>query len=80
MALEKVIETDRIEVIYPNGEAQLQVRTKTVILEDGVEISSKFHREVMTDDSDFSNACDRCRDIARAVLPSHVDLPPQAQA
>lgn len=80
MALEKVIEIDRIEVIFPNGEAKLQVRTKTVILEDGVEISSKFSREVLADDSDFSEANDRVRDIARAVLPSHVNLPPQAQA
>ena len=42
MALEKIEIVDRIEVIE-NG--SVQVRTKTAIKEDGVEISSKFHRQ-----------------------------------
>jgi len=44
MALEKIIAVDLIEVVE-NG--TLQVRTKTAIKEDGVEISSKLHRHVV---------------------------------
>jgi hypothetical protein len=51
MALEKKIVTDLIEVVE-NG--TLQVRTKTAILENGVEISSKFHRHVVVPGADYS--------------------------
>ena len=51
MALEKVISVDLIEVVE-NG--TLQVRTKTAIKEDGVEISSKFHRHVVMPGADYS--------------------------
>lgn len=49
--LEKVISIDLIEVIE-NG--SIQVRTKTAIKEDGVEISSKFHRHVVAPGDDYS--------------------------
>jgi len=51
MALEKKVVTDLIEVVE-NG--TVQVRTKTAILEDGVEISSKFHRHVVAPGADYS--------------------------
>jgi hypothetical protein len=51
MALEKVISVDLIEVVE-NG--SIQVRTKTAIKEDGVEISSKFHRHVVAPGDDYS--------------------------
>ena len=45
MALTKVITEDKIEVVgdYKN----IQVRTKTSVMEDGVELSSGFHRHVL---------------------------------
>ena len=49
--LEKVVLVDLIEVIE-NG--CVQVRTKTAIKEDGVEISSKFHRHVVAPGDDYS--------------------------
>ena len=49
--LEKIEIVDRIEVIE-NG--CVQVRTKTAILENGVEISSKFHRHVVAPGQDYS--------------------------
>ncbi len=49
--LEKIEIVDRIEVIE-NG--CVQVRTKTAIKEDGVEISSKFHRHVVAPGDDYS--------------------------
>jgi hypothetical protein len=51
MALEKIEIVDRIEVVE-NG--CIQVRTKTAIKEDGVEISSKFHRHVVAPGDDYS--------------------------
>ncbi len=43
MALEKNVVVDKIEVLE-NG--NVQVRTKTAILEDGEQISGTFHRHV----------------------------------
>ena len=51
MSLEKVISVDLIEVVE-NG--SIQVRTKTAVKEDGVEISSKFHRHVVAPGDDYS--------------------------
>jgi len=49
--LEKKVVVDLIEVVE-NG--CVQVRTKTAIIEDGVEISSKFHRHVVAPGDDYS--------------------------
>jgi hypothetical protein len=64
MALEKVIFVDRIEVLE-NG--CVQVRTKTAILEDGVEISSKFHRHVVMPSQDYSQEDARVQAICAAA-------------
>ena len=64
MALEKVISVDLIEVIE-NG--CIQVRTKTAIKEDGVEISSKFHRHVVVPGSDYSAEDAKVQAICTAV-------------
>ena len=45
MALTKVITEDKIEVI--GDHKNIQVRTKTSVMEDGVELSSGFHRHVL---------------------------------
>ena len=53
MALSKVISDDKIEIV---GEFKaIQIRTKTAVLEDGVELSSGFHRHVVTAGQDYSN-------------------------
>ena len=53
MALSKVISDDKIEIV---GEFKaIQIRTKTAVLEDGVELSSSFHRHVVTAGDDYSN-------------------------
>ena len=44
MALSKVTVVDKIEVLE---KGQVQVRTATRVLEDGVELSSSFHRHVV---------------------------------
>tara|TARA_R110000751_G_scaffold61227_1_gene127459 strand:+ start:480 stop:827 length:348 start_codon:yes stop_codon:yes gene_type:complete len=44
MALSKVTVVDKIEVLE---KGQVQVRTATRVMEDGVELSSSFHRHVV---------------------------------
>jgi len=64
MALEKVISVDLIEVVE-NG--CIQVRTKTAIKEDGVEISSKFHRHVVAPGDDYRAEDAKVQAIAASI-------------
>ena len=64
MALEKVISVDLIEVIESGV---VQVRTKTAIKEDGVEISSKFHRHVVVPGADYSQEDAKVQAICAAT-------------
>ncbi len=54
MALTKTTVNDKIEVINKGDWSCVQVRTATIIAEDGVEISRNFHRHVLTPDADLS--------------------------
>jgi hypothetical protein len=67
--LEKVIIVDRIEVVE-NG--SIQVRTKTAIKEDGVEISSKFHRHVVVPGADVSGEDAKVQAIAASMHTAEV--------
>ena len=62
--LEKVISVDLIEVVE-NG--TLQVRTKTAVKEDGVEISSNFHRHIVAPGDDYSAEDAKVQAICAAV-------------
>lgn len=62
--LEKVNVVDRIEVVE-NG--SVQVRTKTAIREDGVEISGSFHRHVVAPGDDYSKQDARVQAICKAT-------------
>jgi hypothetical protein len=62
--LEKIEIVDRIEVIESGV---IQVRTKTTIKEDGVEISSKFHRHVVAPGNDYSAEDARVKAICAAM-------------
>ena len=65
MALEKVITEDKIEII---GDFKMvQVRTKTAIMEDGVELSSGFHRHVVAPDADITGESAEVQSICNAV-------------
>jgi hypothetical protein len=67
--LEKVTTADLIEVLE-NG--TLQVRTKTAIKEDGVEISSKFHRHVVVPGADVSGEDAKVQAIAASIHTADV--------
>ena len=78
MALSKVTVVDKVEVLELG---QVQVRTATRVLEDGVELSSAFHRHVVvpsvkTDDTwgdtDISGEDARVQAIATATWTSSV--------
>jgi len=67
--LEKIVLVDLIEVIE-NG--CIQVRTKTAIKEDGVEISSKFHRHVVVPGADYSAEDAKVQAIAASIHTAEV--------
>lgn len=69
MTLEKVTVVDRIEVVE-NG--HVQVRTKTAILENGKEISSKFHRHIIVPGDNYSAEDSRVRSVCAAVHTANV--------
>jgi len=62
--LEKIEVIDRIEVVE-NG--CVQVRTKTTIVEDGIEISIKFHRHVVVPGADVSGEDAKVQAIAASI-------------
>ena len=65
MALTKEITQDKIEVC---GEYRaVQVRTKTAVMEDGVELSSGYHRHVVVAGQDYSNESAEVQAICAAV-------------
>ena len=69
MALSKTVVVDRIEVLQMG---QVQVRTATVITEDGVELSRSFHRHVLAPGDDTTGQADRVVDIAAATWTTEV--------
>ena len=75
MAITKEIVQDKIEVV---GDFKyIQVRTATVIKEDGKEISRSYHRHFITPDSDSSN---ESADVKAMVAHFHTDEVKKAYA
>ena len=64
MALIKETVVDKIEVVE-NG--VVQVRTATKILEDGTQISGKFHRHIIAPGDNYSQEDARVQAICAAV-------------
>ena len=70
MALEKVISEDKIEIVGIHK--AVQIRTCTQVLEDGVELSSGFHRHVVTAGQDYSNESAEVQAICAVVHTQEV--------
>ena len=68
MALTKEIIEDKIEVV--GDFKHIQVRTATVIKEDGVELSRSYHRHVVAPNSDSTN---ESTDVKAMVAQFHTD-------
>ena len=65
MALNKVVSEDKIEIV--GDYKAVQVRTCTKVLEDGVELSSGFHRHVVSAGDDYSAESTEVQAICAAV-------------
>ena len=65
MALEKVISEDKIEIV--GDYKTVQIRTCTKVLEDGVELSSGYHRHMVIAGDDYSNESTEVQAICAAV-------------
>ena len=61
MALEKVIQEDKIELLAVQTWTNIQVRTATIVKDDGVELSRNFHRHVLEPNSDVSGQSDEVK-------------------
>jgi hypothetical protein len=66
VALEKVIEVDKIEVV---GEYSIQVRQATKVLDDGVQIGGvSYHRYVVHPNSNWSGEDAKVKKIADSLF------------
>jgi hypothetical protein len=75
MALNKTVLEDKIEIV--GIFKSIQIRTATVIDEDGVELSRSFHRHVVSAGDDYSNESAEVQAICAAV---HTDAVIAAKA
>ena len=81
MALEKTVKDDKIEIVDRGDWKVLQVRTATIVTDDGTELSRTFHRHVVEPNSDVSGESDEVKklaeiyftDDAKAKHKAHMD-------
>ena len=65
MSLEKIVKVDQIEIV---GDYKfVQVRTATVVTDDGKELSRSFHRHVVSAGDDYSNEDESVQKICAAI-------------
>ena len=70
MAITKATADDKIEIV--GDYRHLNIRTATVVDEDGTELSRSFHRRVITPDADVSGESAEIQSIAAAVWTDEV--------
>jgi hypothetical protein len=70
MALEKTTVEDKIEIV--GDFKHIQVRTATVISEDGVELNRSYHRHVVSPLDDVSGESAEVQAIAAVVHTNEV--------
>jgi hypothetical protein len=71
--LEKETLNDKIEIVQSgNGYPVIQVRTATIIKDDGEEISRNFHRKVLNPDADLTEEDSDVTKVATAVFTASV--------
>ena len=70
MALTKETQIGKIEVV---GKYKfVQVRTDTVVIEDGEELSRQYHRHVLNPDADISSENTEVQGVCNAVWTQDV--------
>ena len=70
MSLEKIVKIDQIEIV--GDYKSIQVRTATVVIDDGVELSRSFHRHVLSCDADISGEDAEVQAICNAVWTDEI--------
>jgi hypothetical protein len=65
MAITKETQIGKIEVV--GKYKSVQVRTDTVVMEDGEELSRKYHRHALQPDADISNEHSEVQAVCNAV-------------
>jgi hypothetical protein len=70
MAITKETQIGKIEVI--GKYKSVQVRTDVVIIEDGEELSRKYHRHVLHPDADISSETTEVQGVCNAVWTQDV--------
>ena len=70
MALIKTIKIDQIEIV--GDYKAIQVRTATVVTDDGVELSRSFHRHTLSCDADISGEDAEVQAICNAVWTDEI--------
>ena len=68
MALEKSEINDKLEIVDVGSWKVLQVRTATIIKDDGKEISRNFHRRVINPTDDWSSEDAEIKTICDAIM------------
>ena len=64
MALEKSTKQDKIEIVDCGDWKVIQVRTATIVTDDGAELSRSFHRHVVSPNDDVSEESDEIKKLA----------------
>ena len=64
MALEKSTKDDKIEIVDVGDWKNIQVRTATIVTDDGAELSRSFHRHVVNPNDDVSGESDEVKSLA----------------
>ena len=75
MAITKEIVQDKLEIV--GDFKHIQIRTATIIKEDGVEISRSYHRHVVAPNDDSTN---ESADVKAMVAQFHTDEVKKAYA
>ena len=70
MAITKETQIGKIEVV--GKYKSVQVRTDTVVMEDGEELSRKYHRHALMPDADISNETTEVQAVCNAVWTQDV--------
>ena len=70
MAINKETQIGKIEVV--GKYKSVKVRTDTVVMEDGEELSRKYHRHVLHPDADITNEHSEVQAVCNAVWTQDV--------
>ena len=70
MAITKETQIGKIEVV--GKYKSVQVRTDTVVMEDGEELSRKYHRHALMPDADISSEHNEVQAVCNAVWTQDV--------